>query len=106
MRKILKIISQLEAELSGWLILIITSLLVFNFIARYFGLFVPGLVELTTFAFIAAIFLGIAQGEIENDHIKMAVIYQRVPNTVQRVFHFFNYVLTTIVAGIDRKSVV
>lgn len=100
MRKLLKIISQLETELSGWLLTVITFLLVFNFAARYFGFFVPGLVELTTFVFIAAIYLGMAQCEIDDDHIKMTVIYQRVPKIVQRVFYFFNYVLAAIVAGI------
>lgn len=100
MKKILYIISQLEAELSGWLLIVITFLLVVNFAARYFGLFVPGLVELTTFVFLAAVYLGLAQGEIDDDHIKMTAIYQRVPKTVQRVLYFFNYVLAAIIAGV------
>jgi len=100
LRKLLYIISQLEAELSGWLLTLITFLLVINFAARYIGLFVPGLVELTTFVFIATVYLGLAQGEVDDDHIKVSFIYQRVPKTVQRVLYFFNYLLAAIVGCI------
>lgn len=100
MKKLLYIISQLEAELSGWLLTVITFLLVINFAARYIGLFVPGLVELTTFVFIATVYLGLAQGEVDDDHIKVSFIYQRVPKTVQRVLYFFNYLLAAIVGGV------
>lgn len=100
MKKLLYFISRLEAELSGWLLSVITVLLVFNVAVRYFGFFVPGLVELTTFVFLAVIYLGMAQGEIEDDHIKMSVIYQRVPKKLQCVLYFFNYVLTAIIAGV------
>ena len=100
MRKLLYFISRLEAELSGWLLSVITFLLVFNVVARYFGFFVPGLVELTTFVFLAAIYLGMAQGEIEDDHIKMSVIYQRVPKKIQRILFLFNYGLAAIIAAV------
>ena len=71
-----------------------------NLITRFFGIGVDGLLELTTFVFIAVIYLGLAHCEEENEHIKVNVIISRVPKPIRNILHIFNYVLAIIIGGI------
>lgn len=99
MNKILTVINQFFAEISGWFLSVITFLLVLNLLTRTFGIAVQGLLELTTFVFLAVIYLGLAHCEEHDEHIKVNVILQRVPNKLRIVFNVFNYFLATIVGA-------
>lgn len=100
MNKILTVINQFFAEISGWFLSVITFLLVLNLLTRTFGIAVQGLLELTTFVFLAVIYLGLAHCEEHDEHIKVNVILQRVPESLRVIFNVFNYILATVVGAI------
>jgi TRAP-type C4-dicarboxylate transport system permease small subunit len=100
LKKLLTKVNQLFAEMSGWLLSIITLLLLLNLITRFFGIGVQGLLELTTFVFVAAIFLGLAHSEETDEHIKVEFIISRVPKKLHDVFYIFNYVIAVLISGI------
>lgn len=100
MKKLVCMISRLSAEISGLLLTIIAFLIVINLISRWVGMFIPLLIELTTFTFISVIYLGLANCEEEGDHIKMTAVLRKLPKRWKHIFDIFTYLLTVIMAGI------
>jgi len=92
--------NQFFAELSGWLLTIITLLLVLNFIIRFFGKDVDALLQLTTFVFLAVVYLGMAHGEENDDHIKVTFLLSKVSPRVANAMNVFNYVLATAMGAL------
>lgn len=100
MKKLLSIANGLFSGISGWLLCVITFLLVLNLITRYFGVAVQGLLELSTAMFISVVYLGISHCEEANDHIKVDFILQRVPQKLRDGLNIFNYLLAIIVGSL------
>lgn len=100
MKKILSIVNGFFSEISGWLLCVITFLLVLNLITRSFGVAVQGLLELSTAIFIAVIYLGIGHCEEVNGHIKVDFVLQRVPQKLRDALNIFNYLLAIIIGSL------
>ena len=100
MKKILSKINQSFAEVSGWLLTIITFLLVLNLVTRFFSIEVEGLLEMTTFVFLSVIYLGLAFSEENDDHIKVNYFISRAPKKLRFILNIFNYLLAVILGGI------
>ncbi len=94
MKRVLSLLNRFLAELSGWLLTIITFFLVLNFVLRLFEVSIDWLLELTTFVFVAVIYLGLAHGEERDEHIKVNFIMDRMPTGLQRILMGFNYLVT------------
>jgi TRAP-type C4-dicarboxylate transport system permease small subunit len=100
LRRFVTMISQFFAEMSGWFLTIITFLLILNLLTRFFGIGIDGLLELTTFVFLAVVYLGLAHCEENDEHIKVNVILSKVPEPLRKILHIFNYVLAIGIGGI------
>lgn len=100
MKKILSRINQSFAEVSGWLLTIITFLLVLNLVTRFFGIVVEGLLEMTTFVFLAVIYLGLAFSEENDEHIKVSYFITRASKKLRFALNIFNYSLAIFIGGI------
>ncbi|MFA7566745.1 MAG: TRAP transporter small permease [Alkalispirochaeta sp.] len=100
MKKIMARVNQFSAELSGWLLVVIIVLLVLNLVLRFFGIDVEALLQLTTFVFLAVVYLGLAHSEEQDDHIKVSVIIENVPKPIRTFLNFFNYVMAVIFGAI------
>jgi TRAP-type C4-dicarboxylate transport system permease small subunit len=85
---------------SGWLLTIITFLLVLNLVTRFFGVDVEGLLEMTTFVFLAVIYLGLAYSEENDEHIKVNYFLSRAPKNLKFILNIFNYLLAAGIGGI------
>jgi TRAP-type C4-dicarboxylate transport system permease small subunit len=94
MKRVLRTLNAFLAELSGWLLTIITFFLVLNFMLRLFEVSIDWLLELTTFVFVAVIYLGLAHGEERDEHIKVNFIIDRVPKGLKKILTGFNYLVT------------
>ncbi|MCF7936884.1 MAG: TRAP transporter small permease [Synergistales bacterium] len=93
-------INQFFAELSSWFLSIIMILLTVNYITRFFGVPIQGLLELSTFVFLAIIYLGLGHCEENDEHIKVNAIIKRVPPKVARALNTFNYLLAVFIGGV------
>jgi TRAP-type C4-dicarboxylate transport system permease small subunit len=100
MKKIMTKINGFSAELSGWLLTVIMLLLVLNLVTRLFGVDVEALLQLTTFVFLAVIYLGLGHSEEHDDHIKVNVIIDNVPKKIRKILNVFNYILAVVVGVI------
>lgn len=100
MRKFLTSINNFFAEISGWFLSFVAFLLLLNILTRYLGMPIQGLLEISTFAFIIVVYLGLAHCEENDEHIKVNAIIKRLPKTMNGVLHIFNYVLTIFISGI------
>ncbi len=100
MSRILSKINRFFAEISGWLLTIITFLLVLNLVTRFFEVDVEGLLEMTTFTFLAVIYLGLAYSEEHDEHIKVNYFLSRAPKKLRFAMNVFNYLLAVVIGGI------
>ena len=100
MKRILSLLNRFLAEMSGWFLTIITFFLVLNFMLRLFEVSIDWLLELTTFVFVAVIYLGLAHGEERDEHIKVNFILERVPAGLRSFLTGFNYLVTLSMGGI------
>lgn len=99
-KKIISTINRFFAELSGWMLSLIVLLLLINFITRFFGVGVQGLLELTTFVFVAGIYMGLAHCEETDEHIKVEFIIARVPLKGQKILNIVNYVIAVGIGAV------
>lgn len=104
MKNILSKVNGFFAEISGWFLSVIAFLLVLNLATRFFGVPIQGLLELSTFVFLAVIYLGLGHCEEVDDHIKVNAILKRVPPKVRDALYVFNYVLAIVIGGIVAYS--
>lgn len=100
MRRLLLAISHFFAEISGWFLSVITFLLVLNLVTRFFGWSIQGLLELSTFVFLAVIYLGLAHCEENDEHIKVSAVIKRVPTKIAHGMSIFNHLLAVVVGSV------
>jgi TRAP-type C4-dicarboxylate transport system permease small subunit len=100
LKHLLARINALFAEFSTWALSVIMILLIVNLITRFFGVPIPGLLELSTFVFVAVIYLGLAHAEEHDEHIKVNAILRRLPPRIARAVKIFNYTVAVSVGGI------
>jgi TRAP-type C4-dicarboxylate transport system permease small subunit len=99
LKNLLSKINSFFAEISGWFLSIITILLILNLVTRFFDVPIQGLLEISTFVFIAVIYLGLGHCEEIDDHIKVNAVLKRVPQKVRDVMYIFSYTLAIVVGG-------
>ena len=104
MSRLLSKINQFFAELSSWFLSIIMILLTINYITRFFGVPIQGLLELSTFVFLAIIYLGLAHAEEYDEHIKVNAIIKRMPPKIAKALNTFNYLLAVFVGTVITKA--
>ena len=99
MKGLLRRIVHFFAEISGWFLSIIMFLLVLNFVTRYFGFPIHGLLELSTFVFLAIIYLGMSHCEENDEHIKVNAVIKRLPEKFARGLNIFNYIVAVLMGA-------
>jgi TRAP-type C4-dicarboxylate transport system permease small subunit len=100
LKHLLARINALFAEFSTWALSVIMILLIVNLVTRFFGIPIPGLLELSTFVFVAVIYLGLAHAEENDEHIKVNAIIRRLPPGIAKALRIFNYVVAISIGGI------
>ncbi len=96
-RSIVTKINQWLAELCGWLLSAMILFLCFDIFSRTVKQPVQGAAELAVFVMIAAIYLGLAQCEQLDKHIKVTTLLERMPKKIQLKFRVFNAVIQLLV---------
>jgi len=100
LKRLLLNVSHFFAEISGWFLSIIMFLLVLNLVTRFAGMPIQGLLEMSTFVFLALIYLGLAHCEENDEHIKVRAVIKRVPMKFARGMNIFNYLLAIVIGSI------
>ena len=100
MKRLLINVSHFFAEISGWSLSIIMLLLVLNLVTRFAGMPIQGLLEISTFVFLALIYLGLSHCEENDEHIKVRAVIKRVPIKVANGLNIFNYILAIVIGSI------
>jgi TRAP-type C4-dicarboxylate transport system permease small subunit len=88
------------AEICGWLLSVMIIFLCFDIFSRVAKQPVQGAAELAVFVMIAAIYLGLAQCEQMDKHIKVTALLDRMPVNVQKVLRIINASIQIVVVMI------
>jgi len=94
MKKYIFLINKWFAELSGWLLIVMMSLLIIDFASR--GLYRPiqGVGELAVFVLVAVVYLGLPHCEQIGGHIRVNAILNRLPIKIIKVINFIVYLIS------------
>jgi len=92
--------NQWLAEICGWLLSVMIIFLCFDIFSRVFKQPVQGVAEVAVFVMIAAIYLGLAQCEKMDKHIKVTALLDRMPIKVQKMLRVFNGSIQLVVVAI------
>lgn len=96
-KKIISMINHLLASFNGFLLVILTLLIVADFVGRYFSFPIKGLTTLSIFILITVIYLGIPLCEEEKSHIKVDLITTRLSRKSKRIFRLFSYWIAILI---------
>lgn len=91
--KLIDMLTNLLAELCGWLLLIVMSLIVTDLISRTLGTPIYGVAESAMFVMIAIVYMGLPYAEATRAHVRVELILDALPPRVAAVFDLVIYVL-------------
>ena len=95
-KHILKSINHFLAESSGWLLMVIMTLLIIDFMGRAFSKPIQGLSELSIFVLVAAVYFGMSNCEESYGHIRVKILVSKLPKKVGKFLNIFAYALAII----------
>lgn len=88
------------AELSAWFITIIIVLIILDLVSRNIGYPISSLSELSVFAMMASVFLGLALCEETSDHVSVDIVISRLSPKKSRALSIFAYISQLLISGI------
>ena len=97
MRKVIKSINRVAAEIGGWLVSVLMLLLIIDFVGR--GLYRPilGINVVAVFALVTIVYLGIAYCEQTKNHVRVELLMSRLGPRWGRVLDIFSYSVAVLV---------
>lgn len=104
MRDIFHKINRKLAEICGWFLLVIMTLLITDLITRGLGKPIHGLTPIAVFVMLAVIYLGLPRCEEYHEHVRVEVIINLMsPKVVDRV-GLIIYIIEIFVIGLFLKE--
>lgn len=94
--KLIDVCTNLLAELCGWLLLIIMSLIITDLVSRAIGTPIYGVSESAMFVMIAIVYLGIPYAEKKMAHVRVELITDRLSPRVAGALDLVIYVLVAV----------
>lgn len=88
------------AEICGWLLSVMILFLCFDIFSRVVKQPVQGAAELAVFVMIGAIYLGLAQCEQMDKHIKVTALLDRMPIRIQKALRIMNGSIQVVVVTV------
>jgi TRAP-type C4-dicarboxylate transport system permease small subunit len=88
------------AEICGLLLIVMIIFLCIDIFGRLLSQPIQGIPELAVFVMIAVVYLGLAQCEQQDKHIKVTAFYERMPPRIQRIVKVINVCIQFLVASI------
>jgi TRAP-type mannitol/chloroaromatic compound transport system permease small subunit len=83
------------AELSGWLVTAIMTMLIFDILSRLSGGAVQGVSEFAVFALVATVYLGLSHCEEKESHLRVEFFSNRLKGRAKKVSDTFDLGLAT-----------
>ena len=99
-RKTIIQLNQLLAEICGWLLSVMIIFLCIDIVGRGIKQPVQGVAEIAVFVMISAIYLGLAQCEQMDKHVKVTALIQKFPKGLKKGLRIFNGFVQIIVVSI------
>lgn len=96
MKKIIQISSKFFAELCGWLLMVMMSLLIIDFVSRKMYSPIQGVAEVSVFVLVAAVYLGIPHCEQMREHVKIDALMIRLPIRLRKIIDSIVYLSTSL----------
>jgi TRAP-type C4-dicarboxylate transport system permease small subunit len=100
MKKFLKWLNAILAELGGLLMTIMMLLFLINIITRELNKPIQGLLQLAVFSMIILIYLGLAHTEENDQHVRLEVITDRVSPLIKAKMRFFTHLIEWLIINI------
>lgn len=100
MRQILKKLNGLLATLGGLLMTIMMVLFIVNIVSREIDKPVPALLQFAVFSMLILIYLGLANAEEDDEHVRLEVITERVSQKTKDKMNFVRYCIELVVVAI------
>ncbi|SES35795.1 TRAP-type mannitol/chloroaromatic compound transport system, small permease component [Tranquillimonas rosea] len=91
--RLLDAVTKLLAELCGWLLLIVMSLIVIDLVSRAMSTPIYGVSESAMFVMIAIVYLGLPYAEKMQAHVRVELVLDNLPPQVAAVVDLVMYVL-------------
>jgi TRAP-type mannitol/chloroaromatic compound transport system permease small subunit len=88
------------AELSGWLVTAIMTMLIFNILSRLSGRAVQGVSEFAVFALVATVYLGLSHCEEKESHLRVEFFSNRFKGRSKKISDTFDYLVAIIFVAV------
>lgn len=88
------------AELSGWLVTVIMTLLTFDILSRLFDRSVQGVSELAVFALVATVYLGLSSCEEQDSHLRVEFFINRMKGRARKISDAFDLSVAVVLIGV------
>lgn len=88
------------AELCGWLLVVLMLFLLADIIFRTAGYPLIGVAELSMFVMLTTVYLGMANCEMNDGHVKVEFFVERLSSSRRRCFSLFTGLLSIITLAI------
>lgn len=93
--KILDVATNLLAELCGWFLLIVMSLITIDLVSRALSTPIYGVSESAMFVMIAIVYLGLPYAERIQAHVRVELLLDHLPPRVSAVIDLIMYLLVS-----------
>jgi len=103
-RSIFHKINEKLAEICGWFLLVIMTLLIMDLITRGLGKPIQGLTPIAVFVMIAVIYLGIPRCEEYHEHVNVEVVLNALPPKALNIVNLIIYIIEIFVIGLFLKE--
>lgn len=100
-QKLLSKTNRFLAELCGWLLVAIVLALLLEVFCRQLGIGVYGISEIAVFITVAVIYLGLANCEEHQEHVRVDFLTIRFSPQKRHFVYFLNYIIGSTMVGIS-----
>lgn len=104
MRDIFHKINRKLAEICGWFLLVIMTLLITDLITRGLGKPIQGLTPVAVFVMVAVIYLGLPRCEEYHEHVNVEVVLNILPPKALNIVNLIIYIIEIFVIGLFLKE--
>lgn len=88
------------AEICGWLLIAIMTLMMTDFISRGLSNPIQGVGEMAVFVMVAIVYLGVAHTEQVRGHVRVTAVITRLPPRVRNIFNLIVYIMALATIGV------